>query len=402
VLPGLSSSEEAIDEFAMQIYKKYQKDDFHHVSLVELFVSSCVMKRVVLFVMLTQILACKDKGQYATVQEKSISESIYASGVVKSVGQYSVFAPVNGIIEELFVEEGDTVLKDQVLMRIGNETSKFSKENALLQAEYANAKNNQDKLREAKLQIDLARNKLSNDSLMYLRQKNLWSKEIGTKVELEQRQLAYESSMTNYNAALIRYQELKRQINLAAKQSANNLKISDQLESDFLIRSTMQGRVYSFPKAVGEMVNPQTPLGIIGDDQQFMLEMEVDEKDIFRIKLGQPVVIRLDSYAEEVFEARISKISPVMNERSKSFMVEANFVKAPNILYPNITFEANIVVNTKENALIIPRVAVKPDSTVTLESGEVKKIKLGLSDFQNVEILEGLKADDQVLLPKIP
>jgi len=91
-----------------------------------------------------------------------------------------------------------------------------------------------------------------------------------------------------------------------------------------------------------------------------------------------------------------------MNERSKSFMVEANFVRAPNILYPNITFEANIVVSTKENALIIPRVAVKPDSTVTLESGEVKKIKLGLSDFQNVEILEGLKADDQVLMPKIP
>lgn len=56
------------------------------------------------------------------------------------------------------------------------------------------------------------------------------------------------------------------------------------------------------------MVTPQTPLAVIGDATVFILEMQIEEYDIAKIKLGQIVLLTMDSYKEEVFEASVSKI----------------------------------------------------------------------------------------------
>ena len=104
------------------------------------------------------------------------------------------------------------------------------------------------------------------------------------------------------------------------------------------------------------MVNPQTPLATIGDAFIFLLEMQIDEYDVAKVKLGQKVLLTMDSYKNEVFEARVSKINPMMNERSKSFTIEAEFIKQPSVLYPNLTAEANIIIQVKQNALTIPRI----------------------------------------------
>jgi hypothetical protein len=89
-----------------------------------------------------------------------------------------------------------------------------------------------------------------------------------------------------------------------------------------------------------------------------------------------------------------------MNERNKTFLVEASFTKAPEKLYPNVTFEANIMLRTKQNALILPRNYLKNDSIVTLVDGTTRTVKLGLTDFQKAEILSGLSSQDQVIKPK--
>jgi HlyD family secretion protein len=112
------------------------------------------------------------------------------------------------------------------------------------------------------------------------------------------------------------------------------------------------------------------------------------------------VLITLDSYKNQVFEAKVSKISELMNERSKTFLVEANFTKAPPKLFPNITFEANILLSKKEKALLIPRIFLKNDSLVTLASGEERVVKIGLKDFQKVEIVSGIQVTDEIIKPK--
>ena len=89
-----------------------------------------------------------------------------------------------------------------------------------------------------------------------------------------------------------------------------------------------------------------------------------------------------------------------MNERTKTFMVEAQFKEVPEKLYPFITFEANIVIKSREKVLLIPRNLLVNDSTVENSKGELIKIKTGLMDFQMVEVLSGLAESDELILPK--
>jgi len=127
--------------------------------------------------------------------------------------------------------------------------------------------------------------------------------------------------------------------------------------------------------------------------------MQVDEFDIIKIRKDLRVYLTLDSYRDKVFEARVTKIYPMMNERSKTFLVEAEFVQSPEILYPNISFEANIVLATKENAILIPRKYLVNDSMVIKSNGDKVVVKVGLKDYQKVEILSGLSPEDEILEP---
>lgn len=72
----------------------------------------------------------------------------------------------------------------------------------------------------------------------------------------------------------------------------------------------------------------------------------------------------MDSYKGKVFEAKVTRIEPIMNEQTRSFTVEAQFISKPELLYPNLSAEANIVIQTRENALTIPRNYLIGDSLV--------------------------------------
>lgn len=343
--------------------------------------------------------SCKEDVNSIRPSLESITESVYASGVVKSKNQYMAFAPVNGIIEKILLQEGDTVRIGTPILVISNETQRLSKENAALSAQLSSLNANQGKINEAKQFTELAFNKMKLDSALYFRQKNLWEAQIGSKAEFEQKELSYQNSKTNYISAFTKYEDLKRQINIASDQTKNNLLISEKLENDFVLKSELNGIVYSILKERGEMIGPQTPLAIVGDRHEFILEMQVDENDIFRIKKGLPIYITMDSYKGNVFEAVITKINPIMNERSKSFVVEAEFTKSPQKLFPNVSFEGNIVLQKKDKALLIPRNYLKNDSIVLLANGDEVVVKTGLKDYRKVEIISGIKESDEIIKP---
>jgi multidrug efflux pump subunit AcrA (membrane-fusion protein) len=352
-----------------------------------------------LFIIPLLLFSCKDKVEKIKPTVESISESIYASGIAKSKNQYQAYATVNGIIENIFVTEGDSVKKGDPILSISNETQRLNKENAELSAQFADVNANQGKLNELKQLIDLSRNKMKNDSALYFRQKNLWKDQIGTKVELENRELAYQNSKNAYYSSIVRHDDLKRQLDFNSQQSKKNLLISSKLEGDFTLRSEIDGIVYSLPKSKGEIVGLQTPLAVIGDARNFILEMQVDEFDILKVKKGLPVLITLDSYKGRVFEAKVTKIDPLMNERSKTFMVEAEFLQKPEVLYPNITFEANIILQTKEKAILVPRNYLIGDSIIVKANGDKVPVKTGLKDYQKIEILSGISANDEIIKP---
>jgi multidrug efflux pump subunit AcrA (membrane-fusion protein) len=357
------------------------------------------MNKIAIVALCIVLFACKAKVEKIKPSMASISESVYASGIIKSKNQYQAFATVNGIVNEILVHEGDTILKGMPLLTIANEAQRLNKENAELAASFADIGANQGKLNEAKATIDLARSKMRNDSMLWVRQTALWEQQIGSKVELEQRELAFQNSKTAYLSAKVRYDDLKRQLNLNSAQSKKNLMISSKLASDFTLRSEIDGMVYQLPKNKGELVNAQTVLAVIGDAKQFYLEMQVDEFDILKIKKGLKVIVILDSYKGKTFEALVTKINPIMNERSKTFTIEAEFVQQPEVLYPNITFEANIVLQTKDNVMLLPRNYLINDSFVMKANGDKVLVKTGLKDYQKIEIVSGLKAEDEIVKP---
>jgi HlyD family secretion protein len=358
-----------------------------------------MIKNKILLICIIFTVSCKDKTVKIKPTIESITESIYASGIIKSKNQYQVFANVNGIIKTVFVVEGDAIKKGESILSISNTAQLLNKENAELVANFASINSNQDKLTEAKAAIQLSEYKLKNDSGLYFRQRALWEQQIGTKVEFEQRALTYENSKNMYQTAMVKYNDLKRQLNFNATQSKNNLAISNQAANDFIIKSNIDGIVYSLSKLKGENVGMQTPLAIIGDSENFILEMQVDEFDILKIKKELKVIVTLESYKEKTFEARVTKINPIMNERTRTFLIEAAFINPPKLLYPNITFEASIVIQTKQHVLLIPRVYVLNDSLVIKYKHDTVKVKTGLKDYKKIEIISGITATDELVKP---
>lgn len=359
-----------------------------------------IMKNSLFILPFLVFFSCKKNVELQKPSRQTITESVYASGIIKAKGQYQAFASASGIVSELLVSEGDTVKQGQALLKIFNRTQQLTRENAELASRFSNLDANAGKLIDAKQQVELAYQKLKIDSALYFRQQALWQQQVGTKVELEQRELAFQNSKSNYYSSKIKADDLKRQLELNAGQSLRQLEITAGMEDDYVLKSELNGVVYELFKEKGEIVNPQTPLAIVGEAGKFILSMQVDEYDIFLIQPGLKVLVTMDSYKGKVFEAQITRIYPIMNERSKSFQVEAEFIQAPPVLYPNVSFEANIVLRKKDNALLIPRNCLVNDSSVIMADGKERLVKTGLKDFQMIEIISGLNESDEIQKPK--
>jgi HlyD family secretion protein len=355
--------------------------------------------RIYYSLLLLLLVGCKSETESILPTIGTITESVYASGTIESDDQYQVFPSVNGIIQKVYVTEGDQVHVNSNLFAIFNETSKINRQNAELNANYSDFEANSSKLNDLKLGIEFAKNKMNTDSLMLSRQKVLFEKEVITSVQLEQYDLNYRQSRTNFLSSQLKLADLKRQLNLSDQQSKNNLRLSTRMENDFLVTSDVKGKVYSVLKKKGEMVNVQTPIAIIGSSNSFKIILQVDEYDIIKIKKGLKVIISLDSYKGESFEAVIHKIDPIMNERSKTFTIEAVFTKQPKVLYPNLSLEANIVIRKKEKTITIPRKYLLEDGYVLLKNNQKRYVKTGLKDYQKVEILSGLTQKDKIFIP---
>jgi HlyD family secretion protein len=352
-----------------------------------------------LIVMLLLLWSCRQKQELIQPVVRDITESVYASGIIKSNNQHEVFSPVNGIISQVHVREGDLVRKGAVIITLNNEAAKLNAEHALIASTYASPGLNREKLEELGVNIQVARSNMYNDSLLLQRQQNLWKEEIGTRNELEQRALKWRNAVSTYQAAILRYKELQRQIKYSSLTSAKQLSISRVMANDYMIRADRDGKIYSLLKEPGEMVNTQAPVAVIGNPNNFLLELKVDEYDISKVKIGQKVFISMDSYKDDVFEAVVGRIIPIMNQNSRSFTIEASFTEIPPGLYPNLTAEANILVSSKKDVITIPRNFLMSDNEVILKNGKKRKLVIGLKDYEVAEVVSGLAKTDIIRKP---
>ena len=360
-----------------------------------------MIRKLKFFTVFLLIWACSGSGKEIKPERTNITESVYASVELQPDSLYQAFAVVSGIIEEIMVREGDIVNPGDPLIRIRNEAPELNLANARLAVEKAQSdlSGTNSALADLENQINTAELQKKDDSLNYNRQKRLWEQNIGSKLEYERKQLAYELTSNRLDNLTTAYEKLRRDLEINYQQAMINLRVAEVNTGDYTVRSRIHGKVYAVTKQIGEKVSLQEPVAELGSQQSFILELLIDERDIARIKLGQQVVIRLEAYEDEVFNAMISKIYPQKNERNQTFLVEAAFAgKTPAEMYAGLSGEASIIIKEREGVLTIPLEYLSEDITVLTSQGPVK-VETGLRGLNRVEIVSGIDENTTIRLP---
>jgi len=348
------------------------------------------------------IISCNKNSDGVKPIISDVTESVYASGMIKAEGQFTVFATSSGILKKINVTVGQSIDKGQLLFEIEDEKAELNTQNALLTYQLSQNSNHfiQDKISEMEMKVQSLYEKLILDKSIYDRNNRIKEYKIISEVDFEKVALAYNNSKLNYESAKKQLSQLKAQLQNEQIKNGINLKINQKTQSDFTIRSAFSGQLFDVLVEEGTLISQQTPLAIIGQKNAFLLELQVDENDMVKVQLNQSILVIMDSYRNQVFEAKVVRIYPILDERSRTFKIEAHFIEPPNKQYPNLSAEANIVIQTKKNTITIPKDYLLKDDFVLVNKTEKRKVKVGLSNYQKVEILEGLKPEETIYKPK--
>ncbi len=346
----------------------------------------------ILFAVFSMMYGCSGNDDGIKPEYRKLTESVYASATVVPADLYNVYPKAAGVLQELSVQEGDSVAAGQQLALITSDQPAINAANAKLRKELseANISSSANAITRIKQEIESAREQLQLDSLNYERQQRLASQNIGSKLELDNVRLKFETSLNRLATLKSQLGETERELTNALKLSRNDLNLAISKLEDHVIRSRMNGKVYALNFEAGEMVNTQQVFASIGAADRFVIELVIDEVDIARIAIGQDVVISLDAFPNETFSASISKIYPTKDERTQTFKAEATFATRPAKLYNGLSGEANIVISEAEHVLVVPLEYLSANSMVKTKKGDEITVKTGRQNMELVEILSGL------------
>lgn len=347
------------------------------------------------------LVSCSEERESYTVTSNKIVESVYSSVVIEPAHMYKVNATIPGDIDEIFVKAGDSIKAGEVILTIRDVQSRSSADNAKLAYELAkrNYRGDLNMLNDLKLELNNAAIKRQNDSLNYYRNKQLYERNAVTKVDLENSELMFTSSKNNHELIRNKIDRMAVDLKTSMEQAKNTYTSSLSRSNDAVVTNRLDGLVYDIYKEPGELVMTQETVAVVGSADEFVIKMLIDEVDITRVKVGQKIYVTLEAYDGQVFEARVTHITPKMDERTQTFSVDGVFVESPPKLYLGLTGEGNIVVDESAKSVVIPREYLKGTNKVETDAGEVV-VKTGIKSLSHVQILSGLKEGDKIYKPE--
>jgi multidrug efflux pump subunit AcrA (membrane-fusion protein) len=354
----------------------------------------------VLLIVIFVLAGCGKKEKSTQPSFRPMVEAVYASGKIIPADEYKVFAFSEGYLTEKLVKEGDSVRKGQLLFRIESNEQNLRTANAM--ELYETARNNTaPALEELQKNLSNIRLKMLDDSVNFVRYRNLWQNNATAKIQYDRAELAYQSSKNEYQATQNRLQKLRNQLTADVVNARSQYLINREQQNKYAIQSLMDGIVFEVYKEQGEAVRRGDAIALVGDKKHFIMNLSVDELDINRLQLGQEVEAQMDVFGEKVFKGKVIKIYPMLNKADNSFRVDAEFDENPGNLYSGITVEANIIISKKEKTMTIPKDFIfGKDSVKIKEEGKTKNIKVrkGVENLEWVEILKGL--DEKTVIVK--
>lgn len=311
-----------------------------------------------------------------------------ATGSVVPRFEIEIKPQVSGIIDELFIEAGDKIVKGQVVARI-----KIIPDMVTLNAA-------ETRLNRAKINFDDAQTD-------YERQQKLFDKDVISYEEFKNAKVAYDSSKEELTAAENNLDLIKNGVTKKAQNATNTL-----------VRSTINGMVLDVPVEVGNSViqantfNDGTTIASVANMNDMIFEGKVDETEVGKIKEGMPIELEIGAIDKEKFDAFLEYISPkgVEENGAIQFEIKAKVqLKEGQFIRAGYSANANIVLDRKDSVMVIPEGMLKfenDSSYVEVQKGEEQTfekqfVKTGLSDGINIEITEGLNKNDKVKGEKI-
>ena len=323
--------------------------------------------------------------EYKTQSPKTqnIEKKTVVTGTVIPEDEVEIKPQISGIIEKLFVEEGDLVTNGDLLAKV-------------------KVVPNEQSLNTAKGRLSNTLILLKNAEVEFNRNQSLFDKEIISQQQFDNVKLSFDQAKQNVINARTDLQIIK--LGSTGGSSIANTNI----------RATVAGTILEIPVKEGDQViesntfNAGTTIATIADLNKMIFEGKVDEADVAKLIIGMPLKVSLGAVQDKEFDAQLKFIAPKGNEEQGTvqFKIEGD-VYLDNSVFIRAGYSANasLVLEKKDSVMCISEALLQFDKITNDPYVEIKNdkgkferknIDLGISDGINVEVVKGLSKEDQI------
>tara|TARA_Y100000389_G_C17432280_1_gene503406 strand:- start:133 stop:1251 length:1119 start_codon:yes stop_codon:yes gene_type:complete len=318
-----------------------------------------------------------------TAMITNIEKKTVVTGKVIPEEEVEIKPQIQGIIEGLFVKEGDLVETGDLLAKI-------------------KVVPNEQNLNSARGRLQNSKIVLNNSKIEFNRNKNLFDKGIISKQQFQNIELQYNQAKQNVNNAASDL-EIIRSGSAGGAASANTN-----------IRATVPGTILEIPVEEGFQViasnsfNAGTTIATIADMNKMIFEGKVDEAEVGKLRVGMYLDVNLGAIEDQSLEAKLNFIAPKGNEEQGAvqFIIEADlFLNDSIFIRAGYSANASLVLEKKDNVMAISESLLQFDREteepyVEIAIGEQKferrDVEIGLSDGVNVELISGISMEDKI------
>ena len=318
-----------------------------------------------------------------TIINTSIEKKTVITGKVIPEDEVEIKPQIQGIIDALFVEEGDKVKTGDLLAKI-------------------KVVPNEQNLNAAEGRVANSKIVLKNAQIEFKRNKDLFDKGIISRQDFDNIQLRYNQSKLDVSNAVSDLQIIR----LGSKGGAASANTN--------IRATVPGTVLEIPVEEGFQViasnsfNAGTTIATIADLNKMIFEGKVDEAEVGKLIVGMPLEVNLGAIEDQSLEAKLKFIAPKGNEEQGAvqFKIEADlFLNDSIFVRAGYSANASLIIERKDNVMAVEESLLQFDREtekpyVEIQIGDQKferrDIEIGLSDGVNVEVISGLTEEDQI------
>ncbi len=362
-----------------------------------------------------------DPARLATVELGTMTRSVVATGKIEPITKVEIKSKANGIIERLAVDVDMRVEAGQVLAELDKENLNARVREARANLAAARAALTAAEAQARKNEIEAEAPDVAFAQSARERAQSLSDQKLISQEALDQSRNLHEQALNRQRAAQSQLLVSRAKIEEARAQVAQALAAAERADEELAnatIKAPIRGTVLTRDLEIGSPVSSILNLGAnatlvmtLGDIGQVFVRGKVDEADIGFVRLGMPARITTESFRDKVFHGKVTQISPIGVEKDNvtTFEVEVSIDNPGQELKANMTANAEVILEERPNALIVPEAAVTYDAqkNATVEVADpgaaggrrTVPVKLGIGNGTRTEVRDGLKQGDKVVLP---